>query len=143
MNARLASIHPTASKINSRNFPCELFSEVRLDRERVGRPVVDSFETAVERANKDKGYIVAFSFTRDARQEAKRVKRAKGLEIKLVEVADLLEKPAAVIHPLPGQAIEEQPELISTEPYLEGPPKDALPSSNKLIQSARKSGKVA
>jgi hypothetical protein len=38
----------------------------------VGRNVVDNFEAAVERAGKDKGYIVAFSFTRGAREEVAR-----------------------------------------------------------------------
>jgi SAM-dependent methyltransferase len=43
----------------------------------VGRNVVDNFETAVRRAGKDKGYVVAFSFTRGAYEE---VARALGNE---------------------------------------------------------------
>jgi hypothetical protein len=34
--------------------------------EHVGRPVIDGFQTAVERSGKAKGYVVAFSFTRGA-----------------------------------------------------------------------------
>ncbi len=60
--------------------------------EKVGRNVVDNFQTAVERTKKQKGYIVAFSFTRGAKEEAARCKRQKGLEIKLVPVKDLLKK---------------------------------------------------
>jgi SAM-dependent methyltransferase len=104
--------------------------------ERVGRPVVDEFETAVERAEKDKGYIVAFSFTRDAYEEVSRVKRAKGLEIKLVKVADLLEHPAAVITPMPGQ-------LISDPPVWKSPPKDARPTAEELVASDEHSEEVA
>jgi DNA modification methylase len=59
--------------------------------ERVGRVVIDSFETAVTRAGKHKGYVVAFSFTRDAYAEVARAKRQGGPEIALVTVADLME----------------------------------------------------
>lgn len=104
--------------------------------ERVGRPVVDSFETAVERASKDKGYIVAFSFTRDAHEEAARVKRAKNLEIKLVKVAHLLEDVSAVVTPLPGQVVME-------EPVPESPGKEALPPAEVLVESARTPTRVA
>lgn len=141
--------HGTHSKRKSKDMGIDGYSffvrdPIQVKRsERVGRPVVDGFETAVERANKDKGYIVAFSFTRDARQEVKRVKRAKGLEIELVRVVDLLERPAAVVHPLPGQLVAEEPSLIPEEPSLESPPKEALPSGSKLVQSDRKSGRVA
>lgn len=57
--------------------------------EKVGRNVVDNFETALRRRDFEKGYIVAFSFTRGAHEEVARVKR-KGLEIKLINVKDLL-----------------------------------------------------
>jgi hypothetical protein len=40
----------------------------------VGRNVVDNFETAVQRAGKDKGYVVAFSFTRGAYEEVARAR---------------------------------------------------------------------
>ena len=57
--------------------------------EKVGRIAVDNFETALRRRKYDKGYIVGFSFTKDAHEETARVKR-KGLDIKLVKVEDLL-----------------------------------------------------
>jgi hypothetical protein len=63
--------------------------------ERVGRNVVDNFETAVKRASKARGFVVAFSFTRDAREEVARARR-DGLEIHLVAVDDLLARPEAV-----------------------------------------------
>jgi DNA modification methylase len=59
-------------------------------RERVGRNAVDNFETAIRRAGAHKGYIIAFSFSKDAHAEAARV-RAEGLEIALVEVRTLFE----------------------------------------------------
>lgn len=57
--------------------------------EHVGREVLDKFETAIARAKKQKGLVVAFSFTRGAHEEVARVKRRK-LEIHLVTVEDLL-----------------------------------------------------
>ncbi len=60
--------------------------------DKVGRNVVDNFETALKRADYKKGYIVAFSFTRGAYEEVARVKKKEGLEIKLITVKDLLEK---------------------------------------------------
>lgn len=60
--------------------------------ERVGRGVVDSFETAVRREGKHKGVIVAFSFGRGAYEEVARV-RSEGLEIELLTVRTLLGNP--------------------------------------------------
>jgi DNA modification methylase len=60
--------------------------------DRVGRQVIDGFETAVRREGKHKGYVIAFSFTRGAYEEAARAK-AEGLEIGLINVATLLDNP--------------------------------------------------
>lgn len=60
--------------------------------DRVGRNVVDNFETAIRRDGSHKGYIFAFSFTRGAHEEAARVE-GEGLEIALVEIAELLAPP--------------------------------------------------
>lgn len=57
--------------------------------ERVGRPVVDTFQTAIRRNKSDTGYLVAFSFTKGAVEEAARAKK-EGLQIRLVRVAELL-----------------------------------------------------
>ena len=59
--------------------------------ERIGREVVDKFETAVERDGKKSGTIVAFSFSRGAHEEVARV-RQKGITIHLLTVADLLDR---------------------------------------------------
>ncbi|HLX35654.1 MAG TPA: DNA methyltransferase [Candidatus Limnocylindrales bacterium] len=60
--------------------------------DKVGREIVDTFETAVERSHKKKGYIVAFGFTKGAHDEVARVKRTRGLEIVLKPVAELLKE---------------------------------------------------
>lgn len=58
--------------------------------EHVGRNVIDNFETAVERAGKHAGYVIAFSFTRNAYEEAARAKAAGRPTILLVKVEDML-----------------------------------------------------
>jgi Restriction endonuclease len=55
----------------------------------VGRKVVDEFETAIARSRKHKGFIVAFSFTSGAYEEAARTKETDRA-VHLVKVADLL-----------------------------------------------------
>lgn len=47
--------------------------------DKVGRPVVDSFETAIEREGRERGCIVGFSFTKDGHEEVARAKAEKGL----------------------------------------------------------------
>lgn len=110
-------------------------------KERVGRPAVDEFETAVERVGKDKGYVVAFSFSRDAYEEASRVRRAKKLHIKLVTVAEMLDDITAVVTPLPGQAVAGHPP--AEEPIPESAPKEARPTAEELVESDEESEEVA
>jgi len=59
--------------------------------EKVGRNVVDNFETAIKRDSKDVGYIVAFSFTKDAFGEAARSREIGKAAVHLVTAADLIE----------------------------------------------------
>jgi hypothetical protein len=59
--------------------------------EGIGRNVVDNFETAINRDKRQRGYIVALSFGRGAREEVARSKAHEGLEIELVEVQALLD----------------------------------------------------
>lgn len=60
--------------------------------EGVGRNVVDNFETAIRRAKKTKGMIVAFSFGKGAYEEVARVKNAEGMEVTLKTTKELLEE---------------------------------------------------
>jgi len=57
--------------------------------EKVGRNVIDNFETALKRAKYNTGFVVGFGFTKGAKEEVARVK-GKGLDIKLIRVEDLL-----------------------------------------------------
>ena len=96
--------------------------------EKVGRNVVDNFETAVEREGYHKGFVVAFSFTRGAREEAARVKAAKGLEIELVRVADLTGET-----PQLSDLFPKQPKRFLDLPAAR--PKAARPSPEELVKS--------
>lgn len=59
--------------------------------EGIGRNVIDNFETAIDRANKKKGYIIAFSFGKGAYEEVARIKNEKNINIILRTVQELLD----------------------------------------------------
>lgn len=58
----------------------------------VDKDRIDNFETALQRKGYERGYVVGFSFTKDAHEEVARVKEDKGLYIKLIKVEDLLKR---------------------------------------------------
>lgn len=65
-------------------------------RDKVGRPDIDAFETAMRRDFRTKGYFVAFDFTDGAVKEINRVAVQEGLEIVPLTVNDLLKFEKAV-----------------------------------------------
>lgn len=95
--------------------------------ESVGRPVVDAFQTAVQRIGKAKGYIVGLSFTRGAHEEAARVKATNGMEIVLVDVADLLRDSPDIVTPEAG--------FFGEMPMPTPRQADARPTAEELIAS--------
>ncbi len=100
--------------------------------EGVGRNVVDNFETAVERDGKNKGYIVAFSFTRGAREEVARARWERQMEIQLVTVKQLLQpEPERRVPFLPGVA------PVIDLPLPPSRSRDARPTAQELIESDR------
>ncbi len=99
--------------------------------EKVGRNVVDNFETAIRRNGDTAGYIVSFSFTRDAREEVARARLSDGLNIKLVTVADLLiDVPDLEDAAASGGILFAEPPLIAPREA------DARPSAEELLNSA-------
>lgn len=97
---------------------------------RVGRPVVDNFETAVERYEATKGYIVAFSFTKGAYEEVARVEEAKGLEIELIEAEDIRTGRSYLVPPRVNRQVYDIPK---------GPPKKKRPEFEVLVKSEQES----
>lgn len=58
--------------------------------DRVGRPDIDKFETAMRRDKRLRGYFIAFGFSQDAIHEIKRANNADGLDIVPVTVDEIL-----------------------------------------------------
>ncbi|HXG55386.1 MAG TPA: DNA methyltransferase [Vicinamibacterales bacterium] len=100
----------------------------------VGREVVDKFETAIGRSGKKKGYIVAFSFTSGAHEEAARSAAKNKIEVELVTVADLLEDKAKLVTPVSEGLFGE------TLPLPEPRPTDSRPSVEELVKSETGAG---
>jgi hypothetical protein len=103
--------------------------------DKVGRIPVDNFETAIERNGSTKGYIVAFSFTRNAREEVARVKAEKGLEIELVEVATLVDGPPDKATPQLSDLFPTLPRDFIGLPLPPPRPKRSRPSLEELVKS--------
>lgn len=59
--------------------------------EKVGRPELDKFITAVRRIGKTKGYFIAFSFTSGSIAEVERLNREENVRIELVKISEILE----------------------------------------------------
>ncbi|HEX3909511.1 MAG TPA: DNA methyltransferase [Solirubrobacteraceae bacterium] len=121
--------------------------------DRVGRNVVDNFETAIERDGKAKGYIIAFSFTKGAYEEAARVKATGRCQVVLVTVADLLDasEGLAPVAPSPHSprrtptpdlmqllsGLQKKAEEKKADNWIiTGPPKKgARPSAEELLET--------
>jgi SAM-dependent methyltransferase len=58
--------------------------------EKIGRADLDKFYSAVRRKGKNKGYLIAFSFTSGAISEAQRLAREENIVIELVTVEEIL-----------------------------------------------------
>src|SRR5438874_188447 len=112
----------------------------------VERTLVEQFEAALDRTKKDVGYMVAFSFTRDAYREAARVHRKRGWSIALITVRQLLEAKESITRPkMPIRQAEPTPDLmrlfsalqedVDERPLPPARPKDARPSVEALVKS--------
>lgn len=58
--------------------------------DKVGRPDIDSFQTAIRRDGRIKGYFVSFDFTKDAMAEIRRLDKEGEIEIIPINVSSLL-----------------------------------------------------
>lgn len=61
-------------------------------KDRAGRPDIDSFETAMRRDSRKRGYFISFGFTEDAIKEIKRLDKEGEIEIIPITVKELLVK---------------------------------------------------
>ena len=60
-------------------------------QENVGRVELDKFQSAVRRTGKNRGYLVAFSFTSGAESESKRIIKEENILIDLIIVQEILD----------------------------------------------------
>ncbi len=103
--------------------------------ERVGREVIDKFQTAIGRESKGRGYVIAFSFTKGAREEAARVLTKEGIEIELVEVATLCEGPPDRATPDLLRIFKNLPIAAADLSLMPPPPVKTRPTPGQLIAS--------
>jgi hypothetical protein len=61
-------------------------------KDKVGRPDIDSFEAVMERENRDRGFFVAFAYTRDSERECAAFYNRTGRIIKLLTVQEILDE---------------------------------------------------
>ena len=61
-------------------------------KDKASRPDIDSFETAMQRQGRDKGFFISFGYTSDAEKEIARAMREVGLEIIPVTVKEILDE---------------------------------------------------
>lgn len=138
----VSQVHGTHSPRRSHDMGIDGYSFLTRDpiqvkqSDKVGRNVVDNFETAMRRGKHDVGYIFAYSFTRDAKEEVARAKWEDHLTIHLVKVADLLRqperRPLARLMPQPGS-------VVDLPIPSKRPPQD-LPTAEELVQSDQRAG---
>jgi len=105
---------------------------VQVKQKQIGRPDVDAFQTAMERAGSDQGVMVGFGHSREAREEVARIKRRRGFQIILYDAKDLLvaARKEQIVKELtpPGEQLSMDEVLLSLIPT-------ERPSAEELIAS--------
>lgn len=98
------------------NFMDEWHPVQVKQKDKAGRPDIDSFEAVMIRENRQKGFFAAFDFTLDAEKEVARFRIKQGREIVLWRVKDLLEAGSSLPSPSPKKPVRsEQPLLANVQ----------------------------
>lgn len=85
--------HPQGRQDTHGLFGSEMWYPIQVkQKDKVGRPDIDAFETAMRRVHRHRGYFVSFDFSADAVKEIKRLDKEGELEIIPVTVKELLDK---------------------------------------------------
>jgi hypothetical protein len=61
-------------------------------KDKVGRPEIDSFQAAMQREDRQRGFVVAFGYTSDAESECAAFHKRTGRIIKLITVQEILDE---------------------------------------------------
>jgi hypothetical protein len=87
----VSSLPKESPKANMLAFMDDWFPVQVKQREKAGRPDIDSFEAVLMREQRDLGFFVAFDFTSDAEREVRRFHEKSGREIRLLRVEELID----------------------------------------------------
>lgn len=87
-------IFPVGTKPSDANnmFAGDWFPVQVKQTDRVGRPDIDSFEAVMTREDRQRGFMVAFSYTSDAEAERNAFQKKSGRIIKLFTVQEILDE---------------------------------------------------
>ncbi len=87
-------IFPVGTKPSDQNnmFAGDWFPVQVKQTDKAGRPDVDSFEAAMHREDRKKGFFVCFDYTQDALQVANAFQKRTGRQIKLFTVQEILDE---------------------------------------------------
>ena len=87
----VSSIPKTKRPSDTFAFMDDWFPVQVKQKDKAGRPDIDSFEAVMVRERRTLGYFVAFDFTSDAAREVRRFMAAEKREIRLIKVTDLID----------------------------------------------------
>jgi DNA modification methylase len=107
------------------NDPIRIRQSDKVDRETVA-----NFLATMRNLDKNTGYIVAFSFAKNAYEEVAKARWESGLHVQLVRAGEFL-SPAEDRGPL----LHDAPLITQLPPLPQCRPKDARPTAHELIQS--------
>lgn len=103
---------------------------VQVKQAKVGRPYIDSFQTAIRRAGHTRGVIVGYSFSKEAREQIARAKRHEGITIDFYRAEEVLAKAPT------DRIVQRAPagEQLSLEVFVPRSPKEK-PGADELVLS--------
>jgi len=108
--------------------------------------VASGLETAIERNEKKKGYVIGLSFGKGAHEEVARVKGKLGLDIELVPVQDLLDRthplaqePTNIFGAALSPPVKRDPETLPTVDQLIDPTIQAMAAETFAVYGSDES----
>lgn len=103
---------------------------VQVKQTKVGRPDIDSFQTAIRRAGHDRGVIVGYGFSKEAREQIAHAKRREGITVDFFRATEVLAKAPT------DRIVQRAPEneQLSLEVFVPRAPKEK-PAADELVVS--------
>lgn len=95
IDGKLYPIEQERKKTNEKGLfgDIDIYYPIQVkQKDKAGRPDMDSFETAMRRDGRKRGYFISFDFTDDAIKEIKRLDKEGEIEIIPITVKELLKK---------------------------------------------------